>query len=74
MAREADFAFPLKPLFSREKEPFTLSCYFSSDLLEHQQDIAWFRDGLYATAQFTYTHVQDDTIWIQRDLMIPEEN
>ncbi|NXP71883.1 MYOM3 protein, partial [Ramphastos sulfuratus] len=45
MAREADFAFPLKPLFSREKEPFTLSCYFSSDLLEHQRDIAWFRDG-----------------------------
>ncbi|NWX77005.1 MYOM3 protein, partial [Alca torda] len=45
MAREADFAFPLKPLFSREKEPFTLSCYFSSDLLEHQRDITWFRDG-----------------------------
>ncbi|XP_009906751.1 myomesin-3 [Dryobates pubescens] len=45
MAREADFAFPLKPLFSREKEPFTLSCYFSSDLLEHQRDIAWLRDG-----------------------------
>uniref|UniRef100_A0A8B9NCU9 Myomesin 3 n=1 Tax=Accipiter nisus TaxID=211598 RepID=A0A8B9NCU9_9AVES len=41
----ADFAFPLKPLFSREKEPFTLSCYFSSDLLEHQRDITWFRDG-----------------------------
>ncbi|NWU82915.1 MYOM3 protein, partial [Onychorhynchus coronatus] len=45
MAREADFAFPLKPLFSREKEPFTLSCYFSSDLLDHQRDITWFRDG-----------------------------
>ncbi|NXL47366.1 MYOM3 protein, partial [Podilymbus podiceps] len=45
MAREADFAFPMKPLFSREKEPFTLSCYFSSDLLEHQRDITWFRDG-----------------------------
>ncbi|NXY81275.1 MYOM3 protein, partial [Alcedo cyanopectus] len=45
MAREADFAFPLKPLFSREKEPFTLSCYFTSDLLEHQQGITWFRDG-----------------------------
>ncbi|NXN13600.1 MYOM3 protein, partial [Indicator maculatus] len=45
LAREADFAFPLKPLFSREKEPFTLSSYFSSDLLEHQRDIAWFRDG-----------------------------
>uniref|UniRef100_A0A8B9SNY1 Myomesin 3 n=1 Tax=Anas platyrhynchos TaxID=8839 RepID=A0A8B9SNY1_ANAPL len=45
IAREADFAFSMKPLFSREKEPFTLSCYFSSDLLEHQRDIAWFRDG-----------------------------
>ncbi|NWW70854.1 MYOM3 protein, partial [Climacteris rufus] len=45
LAREADFAFPLKPLFAREKEPFTLSCYFSSDLLEHQRGITWFRDG-----------------------------
>ncbi|NXD28022.1 MYOM3 protein, partial [Spelaeornis formosus] len=45
LAREADFAFPLKPLFAREKEPFTLSCYFSSDLLEHQRGISWFRDG-----------------------------
>uniref|UniRef100_A0A8B9J2C6 Myomesin 3 n=1 Tax=Amazona collaria TaxID=241587 RepID=A0A8B9J2C6_9PSIT len=42
---EADFAFPLKPLFAREKEPFTLSCYFSSDLPEHQRNITWFRDG-----------------------------
>lgn len=46
LAREADFAFPLKPLFAREKEPFTLSCYFSSDLLDHQRGITWFRDGL----------------------------
>uniref|UniRef100_A0A8V5GY64 Uncharacterized protein n=1 Tax=Melopsittacus undulatus TaxID=13146 RepID=A0A8V5GY64_MELUD len=45
MAREVDFAFPLKPLFAREKEPFTLSCYFSSDLPEHQRNITWFRDG-----------------------------
>uniref|UniRef100_A0A8C5I8J6 Myomesin 3 n=1 Tax=Junco hyemalis TaxID=40217 RepID=A0A8C5I8J6_JUNHY len=45
LAREADFAFPLKPLFAREKEPFTLSCHFSSDLLEHQGGITWFRDG-----------------------------
>ncbi|NWX57561.1 MYOM3 protein, partial [Promerops cafer] len=45
LAREADFAFPLKPLFAREKEPFTLSCYFSSDLLDHQRGITWFRDG-----------------------------
>ncbi|NWR48689.1 MYOM3 protein, partial [Regulus satrapa] len=45
LAREADFAFPLKPLFGREKEPFTLSCYFSSDLLDHQRGITWLRDG-----------------------------
>uniref|UniRef100_A0A8C2Y746 Myomesin-3 n=1 Tax=Coturnix japonica TaxID=93934 RepID=A0A8C2Y746_COTJA len=45
IAREADFASSLKPLFSREKEPFTLSCYFTSDLLEHQRNITWFRDG-----------------------------
>uniref|UniRef100_A0A7M4FGM1 Myomesin 3 n=1 Tax=Crocodylus porosus TaxID=8502 RepID=A0A7M4FGM1_CROPO len=45
IGKEADFAFALKPLFSREKEPFTLSCYFSSDLLGHQRDISWFRDG-----------------------------
>ncbi|XP_033375527.1 myomesin-3 [Parus major] len=45
LAREADFAFPMKPLFAREKEPFTLSCYFSSDLLDHQRGISWFRDG-----------------------------
>uniref|UniRef100_A0A8C0G495 Myomesin 3 n=1 Tax=Chelonoidis abingdonii TaxID=106734 RepID=A0A8C0G495_CHEAB len=43
--QEADFAFSLKPLFSREKEPFTLSCFFSSDLLQYQRDISWFRDG-----------------------------
>ncbi|NXT62559.1 MYOM3 protein, partial [Chaetops frenatus] len=45
LAREADFAFSLKPLFAREKEPFTLSCYFSSDLPDHQRGITWFRDG-----------------------------
>uniref|UniRef100_A0A8C3SLI3 Myomesin 3 n=1 Tax=Chelydra serpentina TaxID=8475 RepID=A0A8C3SLI3_CHESE len=45
IGQEADFAFSLKPLFSREKEPFTLSCFFSSDLLQHQRDITWFRDG-----------------------------
>ncbi|XP_053124580.1 myomesin-3 isoform X2 [Hemicordylus capensis] len=42
---EADFAFTLKPVFSREKEPFTLFCTFTSDLQEHQRDIRWFRDG-----------------------------
>ncbi|XP_029475460.1 myomesin-3 isoform X2 [Rhinatrema bivittatum] len=44
--READFLSVLKPVFSRETEPFTLSCTFSSDLLQHQRDVSWFRDGL----------------------------
>ncbi|XP_042295146.1 myomesin-3 [Sceloporus undulatus] len=42
---EADFASTLKPIFSREKEPFTLFCSFTMDLQEHQRDIRWFRDG-----------------------------
>ncbi|XP_062996879.1 myomesin-3 isoform X2 [Elgaria multicarinata webbii] len=42
---EADFASVLKPVFSREKEPFTLFCSFTSDLQEYQRDIRWFRDG-----------------------------
>uniref|UniRef100_A0A8D0HLH5 Myomesin-3 n=1 Tax=Sphenodon punctatus TaxID=8508 RepID=A0A8D0HLH5_SPHPU len=45
IGQEADFATTLKPVFAREKEPFTISCYFTSDLLEHQRDIRWFRDG-----------------------------
>uniref|UniRef100_K7GFH0 Myomesin-3 n=1 Tax=Pelodiscus sinensis TaxID=13735 RepID=K7GFH0_PELSI len=45
ISQEADFAFSLKPLFSREKEPFTLSSFFSSDLLPHQRDVTWLRDG-----------------------------
>nr|XP_008119000.1 PREDICTED: LOW QUALITY PROTEIN: myomesin-3 [Anolis carolinensis] len=42
---EADFATTLKHVFSREKEPFRLFCSFTMDLLEHQQDVCWFRDG-----------------------------
>uniref|UniRef100_A0A8D0CBF5 Myomesin 3 n=1 Tax=Salvator merianae TaxID=96440 RepID=A0A8D0CBF5_SALMN len=42
---EADFASVLKPVFSREKEPFTLRCTFTMDLQEYQRDICWFRDG-----------------------------
>ncbi|KAJ6655614.1 hypothetical protein lerEdw1_004966 [Lerista edwardsae] len=42
---EANFAYGLKPVFSREKEPFTLFCSFTSDLQEYQHDICWFRDG-----------------------------
>uniref|UniRef100_A0A670IM93 Myomesin 3 n=1 Tax=Podarcis muralis TaxID=64176 RepID=A0A670IM93_PODMU len=37
--------FTLRPVFSREKEPFTLRCTFTSDLQEYQRDIRWFRDG-----------------------------
>ncbi|XP_030074495.1 myomesin-3 [Microcaecilia unicolor] len=44
--REAEFVSVLKPVFSRETEPFTLACTFSSDLLEHQKDVSWFRDGV----------------------------
>lgn len=47
MREDADFASTLKPVFTREKEPFTLFCFFTSDLQEHQRDIQWFRDGLY---------------------------
>ncbi|XP_026558631.1 myomesin-3 isoform X1 [Pseudonaja textilis] len=42
---EADFASTLKPIFAREKEPFTLLCTFTSDLQEYQRNISWFRDG-----------------------------
>ncbi|XP_007424138.1 myomesin-3 [Python bivittatus] len=42
---EADFASTLKPIFAREKEPFTLVCTFTSDLQEYQRNIRWFRDG-----------------------------
>ncbi|KAL8220582.1 UNVERIFIED_CONTAM: hypothetical protein K2H54_049860, partial [Gekko kuhli] len=45
MRQDADFASTLKPVFTREKEPFTLFCSFTSDLQEHQQVIRWFRDG-----------------------------
>uniref|UniRef100_A0A8C5S4P2 Myomesin 3 n=1 Tax=Laticauda laticaudata TaxID=8630 RepID=A0A8C5S4P2_LATLA len=42
---EADFASTLKPIFAREKEPFTLLCTFTSDLQEYQRNISWFCDG-----------------------------
>ncbi|KAF7236508.1 Myomesin-3 [Varanus komodoensis] len=42
---EADFASIMQPIFSREKEPFILSCTFTADLQEYQRDIQWFRDG-----------------------------
>uniref|UniRef100_A0A8C4SW84 Myomesin 3 n=1 Tax=Erpetoichthys calabaricus TaxID=27687 RepID=A0A8C4SW84_ERPCA len=43
---EADFDETFKPLFPREGETLTLACTFSSELLEHQECLAWFKDGI----------------------------
>ncbi|XP_004850644.1 myomesin-3 [Heterocephalus glaber] len=40
-----EFTSVLKPVFAREKEPFSLSCIFSDDVLHAEQNIQWFRDG-----------------------------
>lgn len=40
-----EFTSVLKPIFAREKEPFSLTCLFSDDVLEAEQRIQWFRDG-----------------------------
>ncbi|XP_004679437.1 PREDICTED: myomesin-3 [Condylura cristata] len=40
-----EFSSVLKPTFAREKEPFSLSCLFSEDVLDAEQNIQWFRDG-----------------------------
>lgn len=40
-----EFTSVLAPVFAREKEPFTLSCLFSEDVLDAEQTIQWFRDG-----------------------------
>uniref|UniRef100_A0A8I3ZYY3 Myomesin-3 n=1 Tax=Callithrix jacchus TaxID=9483 RepID=A0A8I3ZYY3_CALJA len=39
-----EFTSVLKPVFAREKEPFSLSCLFSEDVLD-AESIQWFRDG-----------------------------
>ncbi|XP_037356119.1 myomesin-3 [Talpa occidentalis] len=39
------FTSVLNPIFAREKEPFSLSCLFSEDVLDSEQNIQWFRDG-----------------------------
>ncbi|XP_006159532.1 myomesin-3 [Tupaia chinensis] len=39
-----EFTSVLKPVFAREKEPFSLSCLLSDDVLE-AENIQWFRDG-----------------------------
>lgn len=40
-----EFTSVLKPVFAREKEPFSLTCLFSEDVLDAEQNIQWFRDG-----------------------------
>ncbi|XP_004426177.1 PREDICTED: myomesin-3 [Ceratotherium simum simum] len=40
-----EFTSVLKPVFAREKESFSLSCIFSEDVLDAEQNIQWFRDG-----------------------------
>ncbi|XP_007522687.1 myomesin-3 [Erinaceus europaeus] len=40
-----EFASVLKPVFAREKEPFSLSCLFSEDVLDAEKNIQWFQDG-----------------------------
>lgn len=40
-----EFTSVLKPVFAREKESFSLSCFFSEDVLDAEQNIQWFRDG-----------------------------
>uniref|UniRef100_A0A250Y7T1 Myomesin-3 n=1 Tax=Castor canadensis TaxID=51338 RepID=A0A250Y7T1_CASCN len=40
-----EFTSVLKPVFAREKEPFSLSCLLSEDVLDPEQNIQWFRDG-----------------------------
>uniref|UniRef100_A0A2R9ARA4 Myomesin-3 n=1 Tax=Pan paniscus TaxID=9597 RepID=A0A2R9ARA4_PANPA len=39
-----EFTSVLKPVFAHEKEPFSLSCLFSEDVLD-AESIQWFRDG-----------------------------
>uniref|UniRef100_A0A2I3HX57 Myomesin-3 n=1 Tax=Nomascus leucogenys TaxID=61853 RepID=A0A2I3HX57_NOMLE len=39
-----EFTSVLKPVFAREKEPFSLSCLLSEDVLD-AESIQWFRDG-----------------------------
>ncbi|XP_008060365.1 myomesin-3 [Carlito syrichta] len=39
-----EFLSVLQPIFAREKEPFSLSCLFSEDVLD-AENIQWFRDG-----------------------------
>ncbi|XP_004465451.1 myomesin-3 [Dasypus novemcinctus] len=57
-----EFTSVLKPVFAREKEPFSLSCLFSGDVLDAEQNIQWFRGGRLLRSsgrrQFLYTDRQ----------------
>ncbi|XP_043846841.1 myomesin-3 isoform X2 [Dromiciops gliroides] len=43
---DVEFESVLKPIFAREKEPFTLVCTFTQDVPDGQRNIQWFRDGM----------------------------
>ncbi|XP_063312621.1 myomesin-3 [Pelobates fuscus] len=43
---EGEFTSVMKPVFTREKESFALSCSVSSSLERHAPCIHWFRDGV----------------------------
>ncbi|XP_068125104.1 myomesin-3 [Hyperolius riggenbachi] len=42
---EGEFTSDLKPVFTKEKESFALSCSVSSSLERHKPEVQWFRDG-----------------------------
>ncbi|XP_037684110.1 myomesin-3 [Choloepus didactylus] len=81
LGRSVEFTSVLKPVFAREKEPFSLSCLFSEDVLDAEQNIQWFRDGrllrpsgrrqlLYtdrqASVKVSRTHKEDEGLYTVR--------
>lgn len=42
---EGEFTSVLRPVFTKEKESFVLSCSVSSSLERHKPSVQWFRDG-----------------------------
>ncbi|XP_073428799.1 myomesin-3 [Dendrobates tinctorius] len=44
-AYEGEFTSDLRPVLTREKESFVLSCSVSSSLERHKPNVQWFRDG-----------------------------
>ncbi|XP_077006935.1 myomesin-3 [Tamandua tetradactyla] len=45
LGTNVEFTSVLMPVFAREKEPFSLSCLFSEDVLDAEQNIQWLRNG-----------------------------